>query len=108
MANEQLNTSVVADESLTTTVESVVVYGMPGPSVDSVRRFEFPPSLVWLVVHNMGTRSFIERLSSSDGERFSARVKTVDENSFSVHLTAAVGGFVDVVFDTSQRASNYE
>lgn len=108
MADETPNTSVVVDAPLTTTVDAVVVYGMPGPSVDSVRRFEFPPSLVWLVVHNMGTRSFVERLSSSDGERFSARVKTVDENSFSVHLTAAVGGFVDVVFDTSQRASKYE
>lgn len=34
MADETPNTSVVVDAPLTTTVDAVVVYGMPGPSVE--------------------------------------------------------------------------
>ena len=62
------------------------------------RRYNFDESLTWLVVHNMNTTQFFERLTSVTGERFNASINILDENSFEVKLTEATAGYVDVIF----------
>lgn len=72
-----------------------------GQGFQAVRRYEFEPSLEWLVDHGMNTTQFVERVTSSDGLRFNAKVEVVDENRFRVCLTEAVGGYVDVIFNAA-------
>ncbi|CAB4129424.1 hypothetical protein UFOVP116_3 [uncultured Caudovirales phage] len=63
------------------------------------QRFEFPNrSTVWLVQHNRNTRHIFEKLADSDGNRFYAGIKILDENSFVVNLTESGTGTVDVFF----------
>lgn len=79
-------------------LDCVELYSEP---VDTVGRYAFSDSMVWVVDHNRNTTRFVESLTTADGERFYAKVKIVDANSFVVHLTEAMSGFVDVIFDTS-------
>lgn len=65
------------------------------------RRFEFVDALEWVVNHNMGTRSFTESLTDNEGNRFFAKVKVVDENTFIVKLASATSGAVDVYFKSA-------
>ncbi len=65
------------------------------------RRYDFVDALEWIVHHNMGTRSFTESLTDSEGNRFFAKVKVVDENTFIVKLASATSGSVDVYFKSA-------
>lgn len=70
-----------------------------GGSPVVTKRYSFTSSLEWLVTHNMNTTSFRETLVNSDGVKFSAKTKILDENSFVVFLTTAESGWVDVIFN---------
>lgn len=73
------------------------VYPQGGSNLVSTR-YNFSESLLWLVQHNMNTTRFSETLTDEEGNRFFAKTKIVDENSFEIQLTASTGGFVDVIF----------
>lgn len=62
------------------------------------QRYTFGPSLRWVVNHNKNTTQFSEVLTDNEGSRFFAKVQVVDENSFYVDLTTAVGGTADITF----------
>lgn len=70
---------------------------IPAPVV--TERFTFDSaSLRWEVTHNRNTDNFTETLTDSDGNRFFAKVRIVDKNSFYVDLTSAIKGHIDVTF----------
>lgn len=65
-----------------------------------VERYEFEtPSLQWTISHNRKTSKFVATTIDSDGNQFFAKIKTIDDTTFVVHMTAATAGFVDVVFN---------
>lgn len=64
----------------------------------TVRVYDFPASLQWVVQHNMNTRTFVPTLIDSNGNNFYANIQTVDANSFVVNLTDAASGKVNVYF----------
>ena len=70
-----------------------------GGSPVVTKRYDFSNSLEWVVQHNMNTTSFRETLVHSDGSKFSAKTRIIDENSFVVNLTSAESGWVDVIFN---------
>lgn len=70
-----------------------------GGSPVVTKRYNFTNSLEWVVQHNMNTTSFRETLVHSDGTKFSAKTRILDENSFVVKLTSAESGWVDVIFN---------
>lgn len=61
-------------------------------------RYSFTESNTWLVEHNRNTTVYNVNLTDSDGELFYAKIKIINSNSFSVILTAATSGVVDVTF----------
>ena len=63
-----------------------------------IQSFEFTDALRWVVEHNRGTVKFIETLTDSEGNRFFAKTRIIDENTFEVVLTSASSGSVDVLF----------
>ena len=65
------------------------------------KTYHFSNALRWFVRHNMNTKSFTETLTDINGERFFAKIKILDENSFVVDLTSATSGAIDVYFSTS-------
>ena len=69
-----------------------------GGAGGGTQSFTFPESVQWAVVHNKGTRNFIESLRDADGRRLYAEVEIVDDNSFIVHFTEATAGTVTVAF----------
>ncbi len=97
------NFTEVYDEVATTTASlshlQSTITNSGGLSV--FRRFEFVDALEWVVNHNMGTRSFTESLTDNEGNRFFAKVKVVDENTFIVKLASATSGAVDVYFKSA-------
>lgn len=63
------------------------------------QRFRFDtPTLNFRVVHNMNTTQFIETIKDSNGNRMYANTEIEDQNVFTVHLTEAMTGTVDVLF----------
>lgn len=57
------------------------------------------PSLIWTINHNRNSTSFREKLFDSEGSQFHAYVEIVDANTFKVHLSENITGYVDVFFD---------
>ncbi len=53
----------------------------------------------WVIQHDKGTTSFHEKLFETDGTPFLAYVEIIDSNSFKVHLSETITGYVDVIFD---------
>lgn len=53
----------------------------------------------WVIQHDKGTTSFHEKLFETDGTPFLAYVEVIDSNSFKVHLSETITGYVDVIFD---------
>lgn len=90
--------SLILDNGLSLVLDSVDVYGS---ATDTVIRYAFTDSMVWLVQHNKDTFLFIERLTDIGGNRFIASTRIIDGNSFVVELTEATSGFVDVIFNTA-------
>lgn len=60
--------------------------------------YEFTDALRWVVEHNRGTVKFVETLTDSEGNRFFAKTRIINENAFEVILTSATSGSVDVLF----------
>ena len=81
-------------------VDTKTIHDVPqgGTGSGSAIHYEFSESLQWVVNHGKNTRSFVESLKDSNGDRFYASVRTVDANTFVVDLTEALSGSVDVVF----------
>ena len=68
-------------------------------SAGTFKRYEFPvAALEWTVVHGMNTKSFMERLTDSEGNRIYAALNIVDFDSFTVNLTTATSGSIDIFF----------
>ena len=63
-----------------------------------IQSYEFTDALRWVVEHNRGTVKFVETLTDSEGNRFFAKTRIIDENAFEVVLTSATSGSVDVLF----------
>lgn len=63
-----------------------------------IQSYEFTDALRWVVEHNRGTVKFVETLTDSEGNRFFAKTRIIDENAFEVVLTSASSGIVDVLF----------
>ena len=53
----------------------------------------------WVIQHDKGTTSFHEKLFETDGTPFLAYVEVIDSNSFKIHLSETITGYVDVIFD---------
>ncbi len=68
-------------------------------STFNISVFEFNvPSSEWLVVHNMGTTRFNEKLLDKNHIPFFASVEIIDDNSFKVYLSEMQTGRVEVSF----------
>ena len=63
------------------------------------------PSVSWIITHNKNTTQFSEKLFDSNGDQFYAYVETLDANSFKVHLSESISGYVDVFFDGTSLVS---
>ena len=63
-----------------------------------VETFVFNSSSVWSVVHNRGTRYFVESVFDSAGQKMIVPVNIIDNNSFEIVLTQATAGHVTVFF----------
>jgi hypothetical protein len=59
----------------------------------------------WIIQHNKNTSVFQEKLYDSNGSQFLAYVEILDANSFKVHLTESITGYVDVFFDNDELLS---
>ncbi len=66
----------------------------------NIYHYEFTNSIEWHVQHNMNTRFFVERITDINGHKIFASISILDSNSFTVNLTEASSGSVDVVFNT--------
>ena len=53
----------------------------------------------WIVQHDKNTTSYNEKLFDSNGDRFYAFVETIDADSFRVHLSESITGYVEVFFN---------
>ena len=63
------------------------------------------PRLTWLITHNLNTTKFNAICRDEENNVFSARIKTIDTDSFAIDLTEAIRGTVDVIFDTATTQS---
>jgi len=71
----------------------------PDSQSNRFRRFVInPPTLEYVVNHNMQTTQFLESIKDQNGSKIFARVDILDENNFLIKFTAATVGFVDVLF----------
>jgi len=61
-------------------------------------RYSFSESSNWLVEHNRNTTAYTVTLTDSDGDMFYAKIRIIDNNSFSIVMTSAVSGVADVTF----------
>lgn len=92
-------TKVVATKPVTPTQ-----FGAQNPIV--YRRYSISsPRLTWTVIHNLNTTKFNAVCRDETDNIFSARITTLNSNSFEIYLTEAIRGTVDVIFDTSTTAS---
>ena len=98
--NDASNKEYVDQSIIDLNLKAVASTGSYNDLIDKpCERFEFPNrSTVWLVQHNRNTRHIFEKLTDSEGNRFYASVKILDENSFVVNLTESCTGAVDVFF----------
>lgn len=64
----------------------------------TIESYEFTDAMRWVVEHNRGTVKFVETLTDSEGNRFFAKTRIINENAFEVILTSALSGSVDVLF----------
>ena len=63
------------------------------------QRFRFDtPTLNFRVVHNMNTTQFMETVRDDTGNRMFASTEIENSNVFTIHLTEAMTGTVDVIF----------
>jgi hypothetical protein len=69
------------------------------PVLKTERYFINSAANSWIIQHNKGTSSFHEKLFEADGSQFFAYVETIDVNSFKIHLSETITGYVDVIFD---------
>jgi hypothetical protein len=59
------------------------------------------PRLTWTISHNLNTKKFNAVCRDEEENVFTAKITTIDSNSFTIDLTEAIRGTVDVIFDTS-------
>ncbi len=71
------------------------------PSVYAVRYIVGEPSITWVIQHNRGTTFLHIQLYRWDGVRMLAGITYQDSNTFTVHLTEALSGYVDILFSSS-------
>ena len=57
------------------------------------------PSTQWTITHNKGTTKYRAQLYETNGDPFIAYIETLDANSFKVHLSESITGYVEVIFD---------
>jgi hypothetical protein len=61
-------------------------------------RFSFSESTYWLVQHNRNTTAYSVSLTDSEGDQFYAKIRVIDNNSFSINLADSASGVADVTF----------
>lgn len=74
------------------------------PPIEKIvyKKYDFAaPSLQWLVNHNLNTYDYTVTLRDQYRTIFVAKTQTLDENSFIVELSSAIGGTADVIFNVT-------
>ena len=61
-------------------------------------KYDFEQTLVVQIVHNLGTKNFIETILGSDGERIYAPAEAVSDNEIVITFTAPEAGTVSIIF----------
>jgi hypothetical protein len=95
-------TDLTANLSLKSNIADLSTVATSGSYADltnkPVQTFTFTMSSVWTVVHNRGTKYFVESVFNEAGHKMIVPVQIIDENSFNINLTAATAGWVTVFF----------
>lgn len=90
------SSNVIKSFNTTTNYEDVLFR----PITSCIRTFYFENTMEWVIVHNMGSRSFVSRITDRNGNTIFASTSIIDDSSFVINLTSAVSGQIDVIFNS--------
>lgn len=99
---------VVGATIATVSSRAVQQGGTSGSASQSVmyKRYHIQtPQIVWVIPHNQNTDRFVYVLRNDSGEPITAKLVRRNNNVFEVHLTSALSGYVDLIFDISNAST---